>query len=69
MTNDDWEKVKNLEERLELPKEFIPRRKSYGSNEYVCPICSSLLNEVTDSVCSLCGREMAWSKVKDGEQE
>ena len=69
MTNDDWEKVKNLEERLELPKEFIPKRKSYGSKEYVCPICLSLLNEATDSVCPSCCREMAWHKVKRGEQE
>lgn len=69
MTNDDWEKVKNLEERYELPKEFIPHRKSYGSKEYVCPVCLSLLDEVTDSVCPSCGRKMAWSKVKDGEQE
>lgn len=49
------------------PKEFIPRRKSYGSKEYVCPVCLSLLNEVTDSVCPSCGREMAWDKVKDDE--
>lgn len=69
MTNDDWEKVKNLEERLELPKEFVPKHKSFGSKEYVCPICSSLLNEVTDSVCPLCCREMVWDKVKGGEQE
>ena len=68
MTNDDWEKVKNLEERLELPKEFIPYRKSYGSKKYVCPVCCSLLNEVTDSVCPACRREMAWDNVKDGEQ-
>ena len=69
MANDDWEKVKNLEERYELPKEFIPHRKSYGSKEYVCPVCLSLLDEVTDSVCPSCSREMTWSKIKDGEQE
>ena len=69
MTNDDWEQVKNLEERLELPKEFIPRRKCYGNKKYVCPVCCSLLNEVTDNVCPSCHREMAWDKVKDGEQE
>lgn len=69
MTNDDWEKSKNLEERLELPKEFIPKCKSYGSKEYVCPICLSLLNEVTDNVCPSCGSEMAWGKVKDGKKE
>lgn len=69
MTNDDWEEIKNLELRLEPPREFIPHRMSYGSKRYVCPVCLSLLNEVTDSVCPSCCREMAWDKVKDGEQE
>ena len=69
MNNADWEKVKNIEERLELPKEFIPCRKDFGSKQYVCPICLSLLDEATDNVCPSCGREMAWQKVQDGEQE
>lgn len=69
MTNDDWEKVKNLEERLELPKYFIPRPKSFGSKQYVCPVCHALLDEVTDSVCPVCCREMSWDKVKAGERE
>lgn len=65
MSNDDWETVKNIEEKLELPKDFIPCPKSVGSKEYICPVCLSLLNEVTDNVCPSCGREMAWQKVKD----
>lgn len=69
MTNDDWEKIKNLEERLELPKDFIPRTKSFGSKQYVCPVCLSLLDEVTDSVCPVCYRKMAWDKLKDGKHE
>lgn len=66
MTNNDWKKIKNIEEKFELPREFIPLRKSYGSKRYVCPVCLSLLNEVTDSICLSCGREMAWKKTKDG---
>lgn len=69
MTNNDWEKIKNIEERFELPKEFIPIHKAYGSKMFVCPICFSLLDEVTDNICPSCHRKMAWNKVKDGEQE
>ena len=53
----------------ELPKEFIPRQKNFGSKQYVCPICLSLLDEVTDKVCPSCGEEMAWDKIKDGERK
>lgn len=46
-----------------------PRQKNFGSKQYVCPICLSLLDEVTDKVCPSCGEEMAWDKIKDGENK
>ena len=45
----------------------IPVRKCYGSKEWVCSECGSLLNEVDDVICSSCHRKILWSNTKKEE--
>ena len=46
-----FEEIKNGE---------YPIPKTYGSKEYVCPNCSSLLNEAEDECCKICGQKIDW---------
>lgn len=43
-------------------KSAYPIPKSYGSKEYVCPNCSSLLNEAEDECCKICGQKIDWDR-------
>jgi len=45
----------------------IPVRKCYGSKEWVCSECGSLLNEVDDTTCNSCGRRILWNKAEKEE--
>lgn len=49
----------------ELKPYSFPIPKSYGSKEYVCPNCSSLLNEAEDECCTVCGRKIDWDGWND----
>lgn len=50
-------------------KPVVPKQQSFGNRNYVCPVCSLVLDEARDTFCPSCGTEIAWIEIEEGEQE